>query len=199
MLTARWLGQDNHDLAQAKNLEGASGIQDLHVQLMGLVRNRPIKQVVLGEGLYLWKSDTTSASNWKLVVERTDGSGVADLYAEPPKVDRNGSEFKVTIIYEDGSKVPRHSQGNESHGQHAESCGQRREGGCARCGRPTGGIGTVRGWQRAERSARWIKQRDHCVWRSAVSRPSRFRFCVCVAYGLNRPETPRAASSFRNG
>lgn len=105
VLTARWLGQDNHDLAQAKNLDGPSGIQDLHVQLVGLVRNRPIKQVVLGEGLYLWKSDTTTATNWKLVVERTEGSGVADLYAEPPKVDRNGSEFKITIIYEDGTKT----------------------------------------------------------------------------------------------
>ena len=104
-LTARWIGQDNHDVAQAKSEAGANGIQDIHVQLSGLVRHRPIKQLILSQGLYLWKSDTGKSKNWKLVVEHAAGSGIADLYAEPLKADRNGELFKVTVIYEDGAKV----------------------------------------------------------------------------------------------
>jgi hypothetical protein len=103
VLVVRWLGQDNHDLAQAKPAEGASGIQDLHVQLSGLNRNRPIKQIILSQGFLIWKSDTSKATNWKLVVERTPGSGTADLYAEPPKPDCKDHVFKVTVTYDEGS------------------------------------------------------------------------------------------------
>ena len=103
-LTARWLGQDNHDVAQAKPEEGTSGIQDMHLQVSGLIRNRPIKQIILSQGFYLWKSDTSNSKNWKLVFEHTPGSGTADLYAEPLKADQKDKEFKVTVVYDDGTK-----------------------------------------------------------------------------------------------
>jgi NPCBM/NEW2 domain len=103
VLVARWLGQDNHDLAQAKTSEGASGIQDLHIQLSGLIRNRPIKQIVLSQGFLIWKSDASKGTNWKLVVEHTSGSGTAELYAEPPKPDSKDRVFKVTVTYDEGS------------------------------------------------------------------------------------------------
>jgi hypothetical protein len=90
-------------VAQAKSTEGANGIQDLHVQLSGLIRNRPIKQIILSQGFLLWKSDTAKATNWKVVVEHTPGSGTADLYAEPPKGDRKDTAFKITVNYDEGS------------------------------------------------------------------------------------------------
>jgi hypothetical protein len=104
-LTARWLGQDNRDVAQAKPVDGPSGIQDLHVQITGLIRNRPFKQIILSQGFYLWKSDTGKTKNWKLVVDHTPGSGTADLYAEPLKADRKDADFHVTVIYSEGDKA----------------------------------------------------------------------------------------------
>ena len=101
-LSAHWLGQDNHDLAQAKTSDGANGIQDLHIQLSGLVRNRTIKQVILSQGFLIWKSDASKGSNWKLVMEHTPGSGTADLYAEPPKPDAKDRVFKITVSYDEG-------------------------------------------------------------------------------------------------
>jgi len=103
-LAVRWLGQDNHDVAQAKSESGASGIQDMHLQISGLIRNGPLKQVILSQGFYLWKSDTANSKNWKLIVEHTPGSGTADLYAEPLKTDQKDKEFKVTVVYDDGTK-----------------------------------------------------------------------------------------------
>ena len=97
------------------------------MQISGLIRNRPIKQIILSQGFYLWKSDTGKTKNWKLVADHTPGSGTADLYAEPLKADRKDADFQVTVIYGEGGKATATVKATTSTEQHIEGGSQRGE------------------------------------------------------------------------
>src|SRR5262249_5548728 len=105
---ARWIGQDNHDAAQVGAAAGGNGIQDMHIAITGLPTGNKIKQVVvvcphpMQRGI--WRLDTTGSPNWKLVLERSEGSETAALYLEPNR-DNFDQPFNITINYEDGTAV----------------------------------------------------------------------------------------------
>ena len=102
-LAAKWLGQDNQDFAQSGGGEGASGIQDMHIQLTGIPAGRSVLQVVVEQAQSVWRMEPSGTSNWKLIVQRKAGGDTADLYAEPSKGDRNGGEFKITLAFDNGT------------------------------------------------------------------------------------------------
>jgi NPCBM/NEW2 domain len=102
-LTAKWLGQDNHDFAQPGPSEGGNGIQDIHIQLTGIPSNRSVLQVVVEQAQSSWRMDPSGTPNWRLIVQRKGGADTADLYAEPSQGDRNGGEFKITLAFDNGT------------------------------------------------------------------------------------------------
>ncbi|HEX5445552.1 MAG TPA: hypothetical protein VFW87_17125, partial [Pirellulales bacterium] len=107
LLEAQWIGQDNHDLVQIGGAVGANGIQDIHLHLGGLVGAKKAKQIVVltrgGKGRGVWRLDTARTPNWKLAVERAEGSPTAELYLEPINHDCFERDFEITVTYEDGS------------------------------------------------------------------------------------------------
>lgn len=106
VLEAQWIGQDNHDVVQVGGAAGANGIQDIHLRLSGLAGAKKIKQIVAltrgGKGRGVWRLDTARTPNWKLMVERAEGSPTADLYLEPINQDCFEREIEITVTYEDG-------------------------------------------------------------------------------------------------
>ncbi len=102
-LSARWLGQDNNDLARPEASEGANGIQDMHIQLSGLPAGRKLLQVIVEQGQSVWRLDPSGTPNWRLVMVHKEGTDTADLFAEPSRGDRNGQEFKITVAFDNGT------------------------------------------------------------------------------------------------
>ena len=109
VLEADWIGQDNHDVAQVGGAAGGNGVQDIHLRLRGLPGGRATKQILIltrgGKGRGVWRLDTARTPNWKLVVERGEGSPVADVYIEPINHDCFERDFEITVTYDDGTNV----------------------------------------------------------------------------------------------
>ncbi|HEX7446667.1 MAG TPA: NPCBM/NEW2 domain-containing protein [Pirellulales bacterium] len=120
-LAAQWIGQDNHDLVQVGGAVGANGVQDIHLRLSGLAGAKKAKQIVVltrgGKGRGAWRLDTAKTPNWKLAVERAEGSPTAELYLEPINHDCFERAFEITITYEDGATSKTSLQGT-THTDH---------------------------------------------------------------------------------
>jgi hypothetical protein len=105
-LIAHWIGQDNHDLVQNSGTAAGNSIQDIHIAIAGLNPAQKVKQIHVEchhpERRGIWKLDPAGTSNWRLALERPDGSAVGDLFLEPNQ-DNFDQPFKITCTYDDGS------------------------------------------------------------------------------------------------
>ena len=103
-----WIGQDNHDGAQAGSTAGGTGIQDMHVQCRGIPAARQIVQVVVsGVSAGRCKSGCSIRAihlfgGWRACAA---GSSTADLYLEPPAADCFEQPLDVMLTYDDKSTV----------------------------------------------------------------------------------------------
>lgn len=104
-LKAQWLGQDGADYVQPGAAAGPNGVVDIHIRLTGLAVDTPAKQIVLACHNPLqrsvWRLDPTRTPSWKLHLEQSPGTDVADVYVEPDSQDAFGHEFTLTVIYQD--------------------------------------------------------------------------------------------------
>jgi NPCBM/NEW2 domain len=102
---AQWLGQDQHDFVQVGAVQAGNGIQDVHLRLTGLQKQKGIKQlrIVLRTPPRAWVMDPSDSPNWRLAVQRSANSTTADVYFEPPAGDLLDKELQVTVTYEDDS------------------------------------------------------------------------------------------------
>ena len=118
-LAVRWIGQDNHDLAQPDANAGPNGIQDLHLQIVDLAGNTEISQIVVQEGTNGWRLDpgksndllsrlqkavNAKSTTWKLAMVPGSGFKSADLYLEPAR-DHHNAKFVVTVTYANNQVV----------------------------------------------------------------------------------------------
>jgi hypothetical protein len=101
-LTARWIGQDQHDYVGPHNRRQASEVQDIHIALLGLDPRRDVVFVeVAGDGGGLWQYSSRSSS-WRAELFRGGRARTADLFIEPGGVEK-GRSFHVLLRYDDGS------------------------------------------------------------------------------------------------
>jgi hypothetical protein len=96
------LGQDQHDFVQVGSAQGANGVQDVHLRLVGLDA-KEIKQlrIVCRTPPRSWLLDPTDSPNWRLMLDRRAGNSSADVYFEPPSVDLIGKKLQLTLTYAD--------------------------------------------------------------------------------------------------
>ncbi|HZZ29938.1 MAG TPA: NPCBM/NEW2 domain-containing protein [Pirellulales bacterium] len=104
-LSAKWVGQDQHDFVQVGSVQAANGIQDVHVHLLGLPTQKQIQQVrlILRSPPRVWLLDPTDSPNWRLFLDHSAKSPSADVYFEPPSADLFDRELQFTITYSDNS------------------------------------------------------------------------------------------------
>ena len=104
-----WVGQDNHDGVQAGNTAGGSGIQDMHVQIRGVSRQRKITQVVVSGVIagvaQVWMLDPGNTPFWRLESVHAADSPTADLYLEPPATDCFEQPLDVMLTFDDKTNV----------------------------------------------------------------------------------------------
>ncbi len=101
-ISARWIGQDGHDLAGPWAQVKPSDIQDLHIILEGLPPDRQVAQVVVktqeGDD---WEFGGRPGA-WAVVCQRAAGSSRVDLYLEPTRPVASAG-FAIKVRLDDGS------------------------------------------------------------------------------------------------
>jgi hypothetical protein len=96
-----WLGQDGHDLVGPSSRAGGNGVQDIHLALVGLPRDRGIAAAsIKGLGGDEWQANG-SPSAWRAEIVRAPGSTKADLFIEPNRPE-TGRAFEILLRYDDG-------------------------------------------------------------------------------------------------
>jgi hypothetical protein len=101
--SARWVGQDGHDYVSPHNRLEPSDVQDMHVVLSGLDRNREIVfiDVTVADPKDQWQYNAQSFS-WKAELKRAKGSATADLFLEPGHVEA-ARNYHILIRYDNRS------------------------------------------------------------------------------------------------
>jgi hypothetical protein len=99
-LAGRWLGQDGQDYVGPNSALAPSGVQDLHIRLMGLPANREVRHAVIrGLGGDEWQFNGPHGP-WKAHLVRRQGATTADLFLEPTRVE-TGRGFTITLTFDD--------------------------------------------------------------------------------------------------
>jgi hypothetical protein len=100
--SARWIGQDGHDLSGPSAECKPSLVQDIHILLDGLPTAKAVTQAtVSGDGGGVWEYQGKSG-NWAAALERAPRSRRADLYFEPSQTE-TGRSFTIKLLYDDGT------------------------------------------------------------------------------------------------
>ena len=110
VVTLVWLGQDNHDLAQASTLAGGNGIQDVHLQFCGLPLARRLAKVVVfasraGGPTKVWATEPGTSNFWRAQFLQPNGSTTADLYLEPPETDSFDQDWEAWLTLDDNQTI----------------------------------------------------------------------------------------------
>ena len=134
--SAQWIGQDQHDFVQVGAVQAGNGIQDVHIRLAGLQKQKGIKQlrIVLRTPPRAWVMDPSDSPNWRLMVQRPANSGTADIYFEPPAADLQDKELQLTVTYEDDSTEKLTCVGKSHTSDQLKMGGVATEGGTAKAG-----------------------------------------------------------------
>ncbi|ADV63970.1 hypothetical protein Isop_3412 [Isosphaera pallida ATCC 43644] len=99
LLQGQWVGQVGDDRAGGPH--GPNGVEDIRLTVSGLRPDQPLDRVeVAGYGYGRWTSDTP-LSEWRVVVERLEGSDQATLFIDPRFVE-TGREFQIVVVEADG-------------------------------------------------------------------------------------------------
>lgn len=99
-LSAKWLGQDGHDLVGGKPGPSKSDYQDIHFAVRGIPANRKVVEtIVRGFGGGEWKS--SSKDNFSALLVRKGMATSGDVYVEPYQRE-SGREFEIHLIYDNG-------------------------------------------------------------------------------------------------
>lgn len=103
-LTARWIGQDGHDLVGPNNRLEPSDVQDLHIALAGLDPDREVTFIdITGREGEQWQYNAQSFS-WKAELKREPRSRTADLFIEPGRSGQ-ATIYRLRLRYEGGGEV----------------------------------------------------------------------------------------------
>ncbi len=107
-----WIGQDGKDVVGPSSDLGPSEIQDIHIALTGLPRDRTIQfaQVSATGGEWTFNGPR---GPWRAQIEREVGSPTADVYLEPNQ-DETGRPFHVLLQMDDGRKLEFDVQGGRA-------------------------------------------------------------------------------------
>jgi hypothetical protein len=98
----RWIGQDGHDYVGPTLERKPSGVQDIHIELIGIdPRHQIVFVEVTGEGADRWCFGAQTP-DWKAELRREQGAPTADLFFEPNRIEV-GRRFHVLVRYDDGS------------------------------------------------------------------------------------------------
>lgn len=97
-----WLGQTGADHVGPWTELRPSNVQDIQLKLTDLPTDKAIeKAVVQGYGADRWEYGGPAGS-WLVNVKREVGSGSADLFFEPARVE-TGRQFNIGLTYSDGT------------------------------------------------------------------------------------------------
>jgi hypothetical protein len=111
--TARWIGQDGHDLVDKAPEPRPSGVQDLHFVLEGLP---PGAKIVAGkvraDGGGEWTFGGPPGS-WLALAVQPPGGTRADVYVEPYQVE-TGRWFDFQVVFADGRDMTIRAQGGKA-------------------------------------------------------------------------------------
>jgi hypothetical protein len=111
--SARWLGQDGHDLAGPSSTLAPSDVQDIHVRLSGLPADRTIAFASvqpLGGGEWLYRGPH---GPWAAAIVREPGSPTADMYLEPYQAE-TGRPMIVLLRFQEGGELSLDFQGGKA-------------------------------------------------------------------------------------
>ncbi len=112
-LAARWVGQDGKDFVGPSSETKPSGIQDVHIQLVGLPPRGQIDRIVVkGHGGDEWQFNSPT-NVYRAHLVRTDGSTRADLYIEPTRIE-TGRTFEIKITLTDGRSTDIYFEGGKA-------------------------------------------------------------------------------------
>ena len=102
VVSAQWIGQDGRDLVGPSSLLGGDDVQDIHVSVTGLRRERRSSRPP-SRGLAAASGDLPAGPGaWAAAIERPAGSTTAELYVEPSQTE-TGRPFELLLNYDDGS------------------------------------------------------------------------------------------------
>jgi len=114
VFAVEWLGQDGQDRVQVGSAETGNGIQDMHLRLVNLPKDRKISQITV-VGNYenpakrrrVWRLDPKGTPHWRAAMVRDHSSTptVADLFLEPDSANAKDQNFQVTVTLDDGKKI----------------------------------------------------------------------------------------------
>jgi NPCBM/NEW2 domain len=104
-----WVGQDNHDGAQASGTAGGTGIQDIHVECRGIPVGRHLNQIVIsgviGGVVQVWLLNPEKTPFWRIENIRPNNSTTTNFYLEPPAADCFEQTFDVVLSFDDNSTI----------------------------------------------------------------------------------------------
>jgi hypothetical protein len=99
--SARWIGQDGHDLVGPSAAPGPNDVQDVHLGLTGLPARAAIEWLTVeGLGGGTWSYNVRPEA-WRAAVVRKPGATTADVYFEPFQ-NETGRPFTVVVKLDNG-------------------------------------------------------------------------------------------------
>ncbi len=103
---AAFVGQDGGALAGAGCTLGSPAADNLHLRLRGLKTGLAISRVLVEDpaGGGRWSDPCDPASDWMVVTLAGEGGGL-DLFFKPYRAAAEGTLYRVTVEYEDGSQT----------------------------------------------------------------------------------------------
>lgn len=114
-LSARWIGQDGHDLIgpSPAPAPAPNDVQDVRIAISGLPPNRQVVgAIVQGLGGGDWRFNEPG-NHWRAEFVRTPGATTADLYFEVGGPE-NGRDYTIQLRFDDGRKAELRVRGGKA-------------------------------------------------------------------------------------